>query len=175
MTANSPSGIEGGDSMFEQTRAVFQKIKALVEAAGGTMNDIVKMTGFITDIRQREDYLRARQPFFTADPPASTLVEITALAVPGLIIEVEVMAIIGSSGTGRSRGAPRLRRGATKAEAPPRKMGKLDGKVVVVTGASRGIGAEIAKLFAAEGGRVVCAARTLKEGDHQFAGSLEAR
>ena len=52
-------------------------------------------------------------------------------------------------------------------------MGKLDGKVVVVTGASRGIGAEIARLFAAEGGRVLCAARTLREGDHQLAGSLE--
>ena len=52
-------------------------------------------------------------------------------------------------------------------------MGKLDGKVAVVTGASRGIGAEIARLFAAEGGRVICAARTLREGDHQLAGSLE--
>jgi len=53
-------------------------------------------------------------------------------------------------------------------------MGKLDGKVVVVTGASRGIGADIARLFAAEGGRVVCAARTLREGDHPFEGSLES-
>src|SRR3977135_4101303 len=52
-------------------------------------------------------------------------------------------------------------------------MGRLDGKVVVVTGASRGIGAEIARLFANEGGRVVCAARTLREGDHQYEGSLE--
>jgi citronellol/citronellal dehydrogenase len=52
-------------------------------------------------------------------------------------------------------------------------MGKLDGKVVVVTGASRGIGAEIAQLFAAEGGRIVCAARTLREGEHPLAGSLE--
>ena len=41
-------------------------------------------------------------------------------------------------------------------------MGKLDGKSVIVTGASRGIGAEIARIFASEGGRVVCAARTLK-------------
>src|SRR5438093_811002 len=53
-------------------------------------------------------------------------------------------------------------------------MGKLDGKSVIVTGASRGIGAEIARVFAAEGGRVVCAARTLREGDHQFEGSLES-
>jgi 2-iminobutanoate/2-iminopropanoate deaminase len=99
MTANSPAGIEGGDSMYEQTRAVFRKIQHLVEAAGGTMNDIVKMTGFVTDISRREDYLRARRDFFTADPPASTLVEISALAAPGLIVEVEVMAVIGSSTT----------------------------------------------------------------------------
>ena len=52
-------------------------------------------------------------------------------------------------------------------------MGKLDGKTVLVTGASRGIGAEIARLFAGEGGRVICAARTLREGEHPLAGSLE--
>ena len=52
-------------------------------------------------------------------------------------------------------------------------MGKIDGKNVVVTGASRGIGAEIARLFAAEGGNVICAARTLREGEHPLEGSLE--
>ena len=52
-------------------------------------------------------------------------------------------------------------------------MGRLDDKVVIVTGASRGIGKDIAVLFAAEGGKVICAARTVEEGTHPLEGSLD--
>jgi len=51
-------------------------------------------------------------------------------------------------------------------------MGKMTGRAVIVTGASRGIGQAIAELLAGEGARVVCVARTLNEGDHQLEGSL---
>lgn len=53
-------------------------------------------------------------------------------------------------------------------------LGKLDGKVAIITGSSRGIGAEIARVYASEGARVVCGARTLQEGDHRMLeGSLQ--
>src|SRR5262249_34769240 len=76
-----------------------------------------------------------------------------------------------STENGRQQVArPPIANGSDKGEV----MGKLDGKVTVVTGASRGIGAEIARVFAAEGAKVVCAARTLREGEHQLEGSLES-
>jgi len=97
ITANSPTGIEGGDSMYEQARAVYRKIRHLVEAAGGTMDDIVRQLIFVTDISRRDEVLRARREFFSGDFPASTLVEVTALVVPSLLVEIEVTAVIGSS------------------------------------------------------------------------------
>jgi enamine deaminase RidA (YjgF/YER057c/UK114 family) len=93
--------VEGGE--YEQTRAVLGKVRALVEAAGGGMGDVVKLTVFVTDIARREDVWRARREFFTGDFPASTLVEVSALAHPTMKVEIEAVAHLGASEAG-SRG-----------------------------------------------------------------------
>jgi enamine deaminase RidA (YjgF/YER057c/UK114 family) len=89
--------IAGGDDVYEQAQITFSKIKNLVEAAGGVMDDIIKVTIFVTDISRREEVWKARREFFTGDFPCSTLVEVSALARPGLAVEIEAHGFIGSS------------------------------------------------------------------------------
>ena len=86
-----------GDDEYVQAKAIFTKIKHLVEAAGGSMADIVKVTIFVTDIKNREQVWKARQEFFTGNFPASTLVQVAALADPSLKVEIESVAHIGAS------------------------------------------------------------------------------
>jgi enamine deaminase RidA (YjgF/YER057c/UK114 family) len=82
---------------YAQAKAIFGKIRHLVEAAGGSMADIVKVTIFVTDITQREKVWQARREFFTGNFPASTLVQVAALADPSLKVEVDAVAHIGAS------------------------------------------------------------------------------
>jgi len=96
MTCRRGEEIVGGDSMYGQAQAVFAKIKNLIEAAGASMDDIVKLNIFLTDISRREEVWKARREFFSGDFPVSTLVEISALAVPALLVEIEAVAIRGA-------------------------------------------------------------------------------
>jgi 2-iminobutanoate/2-iminopropanoate deaminase len=81
---------------YEQARMVFAKIKHLMEAAGGSMDDIVKLNIYVTDISRREEVWRARREFFTGDFPVSTLVEVSALALPEMEVEIEAVGFIGA-------------------------------------------------------------------------------
>lgn len=101
MVARDGTGVIGGDNMYEQARAVFAKIKHLMQAAGGRMDDIVKVLIFVTDIKRREEVWKARREVFTGNFPASTLVEVRALAAPELLVEVEAIAVLGAGGRGR--------------------------------------------------------------------------
>lgn len=89
--------IAGGEDEYAQARIVFEKIRRLIEAAGGAMADIVKITVFVTDISRREEVWRARAEFFSGDFPTSTLVEVSALARPGLKVEIEAVGVLGAS------------------------------------------------------------------------------
>ena len=77
-----------------QARATYAALKAQVEAAGGTLANVVKLTTYLTDIRHRTELVPIREEFFGKKAPASTLVGVTALAMPGWQIEVEAIAII---------------------------------------------------------------------------------
>jgi 2-iminobutanoate/2-iminopropanoate deaminase len=87
----------GEGDEYGQARAIFAKIRHLVEAAGGSMADIVKVTIFVTDIKNREQVWKARAECFTGNFPASTLVQVAALATPELKVEIEAVAHIGAS------------------------------------------------------------------------------
>jgi enamine deaminase RidA (YjgF/YER057c/UK114 family) len=98
MTAgDGAGGLLGDGSMYSQAKETFTKIKHLVEAAGGTMNDIIRVDIYVTDIKQREEVWRARREFFTGDFPTSTLVEVRALATPKLLVEVNATGFLGGS------------------------------------------------------------------------------
>jgi reactive intermediate/imine deaminase len=77
-----------------QTRRVLGNIRKIVEAGGGTMDHVVKVTVFVTDVRYRETYGEVRSEFFGPNPPASTLVQISNLAIPDALIEIEAVAVI---------------------------------------------------------------------------------
>lgn len=89
-------GTETAGDEYAQSKAIFTKIRGLVEAAGGTMADVTKVTIFVTDISQREKVWQARREFFSGNFPASTLVQVAALAEPSLKVEIEAVAHIGA-------------------------------------------------------------------------------
>ena len=94
MTARTGSKIEGADE-YAQAASIFRKIKALLTAAGGSMADVVKVVIYVTDIKKREEVWRARREVFSGNFPVSTLVEVAALAMPELKVEIEAIAHIG--------------------------------------------------------------------------------
>ena len=94
MVARGAPNLEKMDE-YEQAREIFRKIKALLEAAGGKMADVVKVTIFVTDIRNNTKVWKARAEVFSGNFPASTLVQVAALAAPEILVEIEAVAHLG--------------------------------------------------------------------------------
>jgi 2-iminobutanoate/2-iminopropanoate deaminase len=83
----------GGD-VVAQARQVFANMGAVLAAGGATFADVVKVTVFLADVDDRARINAVRQEVFGEARPASTLVQISALAVPGAKIEVEAIAVV---------------------------------------------------------------------------------
>lgn len=86
----------GGDDVVAQARAVFDNMSHVLAAAGCTFADVVKVTVFLTDVADRPLVNPVRQEVFGETRPASTLVEVSALVIPGAKIEVEAVALVPS-------------------------------------------------------------------------------
>ena len=94
--ALDPEGnLVGKDDMGAQARQVFENIRAVLAEAGGSMDDVVKITSFITDMSQYADFAAARTEAFPNNIPASSTVATPELVNPDLLVEVEAVAIIG--------------------------------------------------------------------------------
>jgi 2-iminobutanoate/2-iminopropanoate deaminase len=83
-----------GRDFTAQAREVFRSVQAQVEAGGGTLQNVVKLTAFLTDIRYRTELAPIREEFFGSKMPAYTQVAIAALGLPEWLIEVEAIAVL---------------------------------------------------------------------------------
>ena len=83
------------DGDFEvQARLTFENLRTVLEQAGASFDAVVKLTAYFTDIAKLRDYARVRDEFITGAPPASTAVGVASLALPGMMIEVEAIAVL---------------------------------------------------------------------------------
>ena len=81
------------DDPAAQTRQIFQNMKAILDAAGASFADVLKVTVYLTDVEDRKKINPVRQEFFGAARPASTLIGVKALAIPEMKVEIE--AVVG--------------------------------------------------------------------------------
>ena len=94
VAADENSQLVGGDSAYEQTRFVIQKIAGVLERAGAGLKDVVRTRIFVTDISRWEEYGRAHGEFFRDIRPCTTMLEISKLISPEYLVEIEATAII---------------------------------------------------------------------------------
>jgi 2-iminobutanoate/2-iminopropanoate deaminase len=94
VAVDSHGRLVGGGDVVAQTRQVFENMRVVLAAGGCGFEDVVKVTVFLTDIDDRPLINPVRQQVFGEARPASTLVEVPSLAVPGAKVEIECVALV---------------------------------------------------------------------------------
>src|SRR5262245_55704877 len=91
---DTTGAVVGKQDFIAQTRQVMENLKAALASAGATFENIVKVNTYVTDMSQIQALREIRTSYFGANPPASTLVQVVALARPELMIEIEAIAVV---------------------------------------------------------------------------------
>lgn len=94
LSRDSSGQLVGAGDMAEQTRQCIRNMQTVLKEAGGTLDDIVSIVVYTTDIRQFKEIVQARTEFFIDKLPTSTIVEVNHLADPGLLIEFQATAAL---------------------------------------------------------------------------------
>ena len=94
-TASDKDGsVVGKGDIEAQTHQVFKNLTAVLKEAGGSLENLVMTTTYITDREYREGYNRVRMQYYKKDPPTSTLLIVTGLAHPDYLIEINGVAVL---------------------------------------------------------------------------------
>ena len=94
VSMDAEGNIVGEGDIKAQTQTVLEHVKTVVEEAGGTMDDIQKVTVFITDMGLYDQIHEVRRRYFREPYPASSMIEVSALIDPRLLIEIEAVAVV---------------------------------------------------------------------------------
>ena len=93
--ANDLEGnLVGPGDLRAQTRQVFENLRAILEANGATFADVVKIGTYVTTLENLDGMREVRSEYLTAEPPASTAVQVVALVVPDAMIEIDLVAVV---------------------------------------------------------------------------------
>jgi enamine deaminase RidA (YjgF/YER057c/UK114 family) len=97
MTSRRADGsIAGVGNIEEQTRQVCENLKAAVEEAGGTLDDICRVDVYVRNMEHFDAIHKVRSEYFTGIAPASTMVEICKMTSPDYLIEINAIAVVAS-------------------------------------------------------------------------------
>lgn len=88
------SNLAGGNSAYEQTKFIIQKIETVLQRAGASLKDVVRTRMFVTDISRWEEYGKAHGEFFKDIKPCTSMIEVKGLIDPAYLIEIEATAVI---------------------------------------------------------------------------------
>ncbi|PIW70118.1 MAG: hypothetical protein COW08_03560 [Ignavibacteriales bacterium CG12_big_fil_rev_8_21_14_0_65_30_8] len=94
-TASVDEGkIIGINDVYKQTKFIIEKIEKALKEAGATLNDVIRTRIYVTDISLQNEVGRAHAEFFGNIKPATSMVEVNALVLPELLVEIEATAYL---------------------------------------------------------------------------------